>query len=401
MIHTHQTLPLLCVFALAATSICAQSKEDDARSEKLANTNLRTNEPLNRFKLSYRVGFNLSARFKGMGGFPLRNNPGPAAPTSGDGPHQLINHSYDDGHNLVDSHDNNHNEAPYDHATWFWDYRDAGQLSGNILSLHSDSSAASGSSKDIEDNPHHGMELSYDRQLGHIGQARWGIEAALGYTDLSFTDNKTYAGGIQRITDQYQLLSTDPYDPGLYIDPNDTQGNGPRTFNGPGPFISDLLAAKRSFGIDPNATAQISGKRHLTANLFTGRLGPYVEIPVSKRVSVSLSGGLALVNVDSKFNFDETVTVTGLGTDRNVGSGSHSDLKLGGYFSGTITVAVCRHADLFASVQFQSAGTYSHSVVGNSFAVDQGNKFIGHTAKSADIDLGKTIFFSLGIAIPF
>jgi hypothetical protein len=68
-------------------------------------------------------------------------------------------------------------------------------------------------------------------------------------------------------------------------------------------------------------SAIISGPHEFNANLFEFRLGPGVEIPLSRKLAVSLSGGFALVYVDSEFSFNETVTIPGVGSVANHGSG--------------------------------------------------------------------------------
>src|SRR5919108_408024 len=64
-----------------------------------------------RFGLSYRAGFNISAKFKNASGFAPGADPGPAR--SG------INHNYENGYNRVDS---SGNSGACENCTWYWGY---------------------------------------------------------------------------------------------------------------------------------------------------------------------------------------------------------------------------------------------------------------------------------------
>src|SRR5262245_46217918 len=64
---------------------------------------------LNRIGLSYRMGLNISAKFKKLGGLQL-SDPGPATGST-------YNRTYDNGYNLVDSSGNNGG------TTWNWGYQ--------------------------------------------------------------------------------------------------------------------------------------------------------------------------------------------------------------------------------------------------------------------------------------
>jgi len=82
------------------------------------------------------MGFNISVQFKNLGGFPALSNPG--LPISG------VDHTYDDGYNLVDISDNAGN------LTSNWGYENDSQhvtANGrNDIVMNSSSSAATASS---------------------------------------------------------------------------------------------------------------------------------------------------------------------------------------------------------------------------------------------------------------
>lgn len=124
----------------------------------------------------------------------------------------------------------------------------------------------------------------------------------------------------------------------------------------------------------------------LHANVFSWRLGPYLQVPVIKqRLSFSLSGGLALFYVNSRFSYQETVSTPALAPLLNSGSGSHNDLLAGGYVEGDLALRLTRSVDIFTGVQYTK--------VGDSYNVQNG--------KQAQIDFGNSLFVVLGLSYKF
>src|SRR5207247_6409095 len=137
-----------------------------------------------RFSLNSRIGFNIKAEFKNVGGV-RQNDPGTA--TGG------VDHFYDDGFNRVDISGNANG------TTWFWGYQEAAQLPGNdTIVMNSSSSAATGVIRHVSEDPQLGVELSYFRPLGEDRAYRWGIEAAIGWLDLTFNEDRTVTGSVTR-----------------------------------------------------------------------------------------------------------------------------------------------------------------------------------------------------------
>ena len=98
-----------------------------------------------------------------------------------------------------------------------------------------------------------------------------------------------------------------------------------------------------------------------------------------------LSGGLALAEINSDFRFNETIRLGPATLPSAQGSGSHTDLLAGGYIEGNISYALNHSTGVFAGVQFQDLGKYTHSENG----------------RDAVLDLSKSIFVTLGISYSF
>ena len=316
-------------------------------------------ESLNRFGVSYRMGFNISARFKNLGGFPALSNPGPA--TSG------VDHTYDDGYNRVDSSGNTGG------ATWFWGYENASQLPGNDTVVMSSSSSAATGKLTRDEDPQHGIEISYARELGRSESCKWGIETAFNFTDVTMGDNRTIFGSVTKTNDAYSLGGTIP-PAAPYSHGRDPSGSDPLINDTP---IRNVTTLSRG--------ALVAGSRQFDAEIYGLRVGPYVEIPLSEHVSFSLSGGFTLLSVNSDFKYRETVTLTGVGTRTTSGNGSRSEWMPGGYVGGNFNYAVAENVKLFAGAQYQAAGTYSHKENG----------------KKVELDLGNSVFVNLGVGFSF
>lgn len=121
------------------------------------------------------------------------------------------------------------------------------------------------------------------------------------------------------------------------------------------------------------------------AQLFGLRLGPYIELPLSSRLALDLSGGLALGLVNSDYTFSETLTIAQVGTLNSQGSASESELVVGAFASMELWFALSRDWSAFAGVQYQYFGSSTITAQG----------------KNATLDLGESIFVTLGLGYAF
>ena len=319
----------------------------------------------NRFGISYRAGFNFTAEFKNVGNVARRNNtgrdPGPA--TGGD-----VDRFYDDGYNRVDISGNSGG------LTWFWGYNNAaGQLPGNdTLVMHS-TTVRPIDGKTHDDDPQHGFELTWDRELGRgkNGKWAWGVEGAFGWTDIEIRDHRPLSGGTSVLTDAFNLNGVTPQ-PGGYSG----------TYQGPGTLIDSTPT--RTITSDPSG-ATVRGTRDFDGDLFSFRAGPYLDIPLDDRWTISLSAGFAAGVIEGEYKFNQTVT-TETTSLRQSGSGHNTDVLFGGYLSGSIHCKLTEHWGAFVNGQYLGlAGTYE--------VVARGQKI--------QLDLTRTAFFSAGVTYSF
>jgi hypothetical protein len=365
--RTNYLLKLAMASSVLAPSLAlAQTGEPEV--PRCIQLETDTAPSLNRVSVAYRVGLNLTASFKGLGGFQAQSDPGPATGTR-------QRHTYDDGYFLPDSRLGN-----IDNYTWNWGFNSPSQVQpgagtpyGSLL-LHS--SRAPATTESSTDDPQPGFEIAFERQLGQLGRLRWGMEVAFNFTDVTASDDSTLAANSVRTTDTYNLEGLNPF----------TSGNTPYhgTFYGPGPLPVDSPASRQVQQIPGGAI--ITSSHSLDASLYGFRLGPYLELPLSKRLAASLRGGLVLVYVDSDFHYAETATLTGfsLAQSRSGGS-SNGELMVGGQVSGTLSYTFSDSVSAFASAQFQDVGTFTQSA----------------GSKQAELDLRAGVFVLFGLSYSF
>jgi hypothetical protein len=325
---------------------------------------------LNRFSVNGRLGFNIKANFSGTGQ-PL--NPGTLNPGSATGSGE--NRTYADGYVRVDSSGNAGG------LTWNWGYSAAVvPVSGSAsLVLHSVAATPNTSmTRGATDDPQYGFDLNFGRVLIQAEHFNVGLEGAFGFSDTSIRDRGTLTGQAVRTTDTYPLGG---------IIPLSTAYSG--TFNGPGPLIQDNPvtggASTRQMDLVTDYTAV---NQHLEASLYGFRLGPFVEVPIARRLTATVSGGLAFTYVESDFKYTEEVTITGVTpafTFSRGGGGSTSEWLVGPYAAATLSYAVSEQVSVSAGVQYQNLGTTSHEVAG----------------KKAELDLRDAIFVTLGVGVKF
>jgi len=328
-------------------------------------------ENLNKVGLSYRMGMNITVDFKKLGGFPPVSDPGPATGSA-------VNRGYDNGSYIrVDSSGNAGD------ATWYWGYETPSQLQGGGLVMQSSTSQANAVSNNQENNPQHGFEASYSRQLYRHDKLRFGLEAAFGMTLVDASDSHTLYNTVNRITDTYTIPG------GVSVVPAAPYHG---TFEGPGPLMS---SAPDRVTTVLSSTAIITGDRKINSDVYTLRLGPYFEFPIYKQLSFILSGGLTLAVAATEFSYNETVTIsdTGQVSGPRSSSGSQTDFLVGGYVAGNLSLAVTKEVSLFVGAQFQSAGT----AVTDSATVN--NQPV--TKKESVLDLGQSIMLVFGVSYSF
>lgn len=369
---------------LAMPAAWQSSAQDAAPAEQLVAPPAKSPD---RFNLSLRMGFNITADFKNAGSIAPQ---GHLVPIPGQGSVQepanpngdsIGNRTYQDGYVWVDSSGNALGYSRY------WGYDNSSQYNpatGTIL-MHSSSSPGT-SSNGRDGDPQMGFEFSYNHNFSKSDKWNWGLEAAFNFMNLTINDNQPLTGSGTLISDAFQLPPEFGGE-GFVIPPPAPYSHGPFLTPGTGNPVIGATPTRLPLS---NFPTSITGSRHFDANVFGWRLGPYAELPLGKRVSIAISGGLALAAITSDFSYKETVTFdqnigTGVTTQTSAGSGSDAGVQIGGFVSGTCTVALSEKWNLFAGAQFQDVGTYTQNL----------------GSRQARVDLSASVFVNVGLAFSF
>lgn len=315
---------------------------------------------LNRLTLRGRATFNISAKFTKLAAVK------PARSVGGTG--GALDHYYDDGFVRVDNSDN------FGGQTWFWGYDRASQVSGDNILFHS-SKTAGAASKDVSCDPYPGFELVYNRQFGTFGkreQHRWGLEASLGWTSVGISDKRALHATANQITDSYSFT------PGTTPPAAPFQG----TFEGPN-FVLNDTPSRSSASVPGGAT--VRGRREFDGSLFVGHLGPYAEFALSEKLSLAVSGGLAVGLMNGNLSLNQTVSFASASPLRRRASSSDSDVLLGGFLGANLSYQFNERWSASVGVQFESLGDYTQSAGGS----------------KAKVDLGAAFHVSLGVSYSF
>ena len=207
---------------------------------------------------------------------------------------------YDDGFVLTD------NGGGASGKTWNWGSTPSSQIIGNQLVLTRLDGAPNVGLHDINvSNPVLGGELIGGYQFGQfkIGKrtARIGFEIGYGYSGFSEGMNYSANGIATRTTDSYGGIAT-PTTDGILPPIPPYSG----TFAGPGPLLS-LQGVPGQPIVSPATTTFQS---NIEATMQNFRVGPSLEIDLTKRLSVAFGAGYSSVYADASVRYIETLSFT-------------------------------------------------------------------------------------------
>jgi hypothetical protein len=369
---------------LAASPIGQAQAEDTASADLL--TPPVTKSP-DRYNLSFRMGFNITADFKNIGAFSPQGHlvpiPGQGAVSQPANPNgdAVGNRTYQDGYVWVDSSGNALGYSRY----WGYDNLSQVNLRAGTISMHTSSSPGT-DSNDRAGDPQMGLEFTYNRRLGNSEKWSWGLEASFNYMNVSIHDSHVLHGTGTLITDSFQL-PPEFGGGGFVIPPPPPYSHGPFLDSDTGNTVINATPTRQPLS---NFATSIAGSRQFDADVFGSRLGPYAELPLGSKVNLGFSGGLALAVITSDFSYHETVIFnenigTGPVMRSSAGSSSEADVLVGGYVSATCNVALSEKWNLFGGAQFQSLGHYTHRI----------------GDREAQLDLSESVFVTVGLSFSF
>jgi len=241
--------------------------------------------------------------------------------------------------------------------TWNWAYADAGQVAGDAINFERYSNLPhAGVFTSESDDPLLGGEVLFGVELGRFDLGRkevsWGAEIGYAFTPFKVTQASTATGTVDYFAASHGLGGIVPPTPPY-------QG----TFDGPGPLID--LNPNTSSTISSAATSTFDGS--IESDLHLVKLGAWLEVPVTEKISASLSLGYSAVLADTTFTFREAITIANAGipalgvTDISTGasewqSGFYGQLRATWQFSHRIGAYVAGDYLYHSGFNFRDAG---------------------------------------------
>jgi hypothetical protein len=299
--------------------------------------------PANRYWFTPRVGFNVDAKFKGIGnglfsGGTPRLTPDGAA------------YNYDDGYLLTDSSGN------YGGLTWNVGYDDsAAQISGNTLLLSRSTATAGGASAAADADASYGFEVGHQWRIGQNEKRAWGLQTSINWQSISVNSRGTYAGNVTRVTDAYSI--TPNTTPPAASSGSPYQGS----FGGAGFLFGDSIVNTTTQVVPGGAT--VAGRHELEGGMLGLHFGGYVEQALNEKWSVSLAGGLATAMMHLDGDWTESATLPG-GPVSLTGGDEDWHALFGFYAGANVTWQMNETMSLVGGVQYQFLNNYSHNFDG-------------------------------------
>lgn len=291
------------------------------------------------FGFSFAPLLNVEADFSGLGAF---SSPFAPQPLGG-----MQNYNYDDGFVRIDASDNAGG------MTRYWGYDNASQYDAGAetLAFNLSNSQNTGKAGETEDlSP--GFELTSYYSMGEIANiagrpVKWGFKGGLQYVDINIRNSRSLTSDFLRVTDTYDTT-------GILIPGAGYEG----TFLGPGgTLINDGPINRDTTLIVDGAT--ITGSRDLDVDMLNFGFGPYIELPLSKRFSLTAEAGINFAVTHGEYEFESSTTIVGVGTQASSGDDDTTKILPGAYAGAGMMWHLTDYFSLQGSARYQYMDRFS------------------------------------------
>jgi len=361
--------PVLAAWTLATSQALGQSSGEPA----VRLTEMPVRSGLNQFRVSARMGYNISAHLENIGVPAGQGFPQPPPPKDPSQHFQSATGiSYQDGYVGIDESGNAPLPGQTQGRTFYWGFARQDQIADlnqdgtadTLLLTHSSSGTLL---QDFKNDPQPGLEISYARQMGQRADgSTYGIESAFTYTSLDLRS--------RGIADP-RVLAVDAFSLG---NPPIVPLSAPYT----GPFqLEPPFGAPSIYDTPTHYPVNLDAS--FDASIYGLKLGPYFEFPLAKRLTFALSGGFSLLMADTELRVQQSAAVPG-GVSATV---SDSDLAVlpGCYVGGRLSLMASDSVNVFTGLQYESNGHHTQSLAG----------------KRIDIDFWNAIYWTFGVSYSF
>lgn len=290
------------------------------------------------FGASFAPLLNVESDFSGLGSFGAAFSPQPL----GGGQ----DYEYEDGFVRVDVTGNSGG------LTGYWGYDNASQYDeiNQTVSFNLSSGLANGRAGETEEySP--GFEIFGYYDMGHIADfngkpVSWGFKTGVHYSKISTGGSSRLTTDVLRVTDTFDTSEIFLFPPPGY------QG----TFNGPGLLIGDSPTRTQEI-LAGGGT--IASDLDLDVDMITIAAGPYIEIPLADKFSVSAEAGVSVSIAHGDYEFDTLTTITGLPAQSASGEETRT-VVLPGLYAGVSAIwQLTDHFGLQGSARYQYIDQFS------------------------------------------
>ncbi len=309
-----------------------------------------------RFGAGYAPMLGLKTEFSGLGQFHSAFSP----QALGGG----TNYTYDNGFVHVDSSNN------LGGKTWNWGYDANSQYhaagSGSIDYSLTNSLADGRVSEDSA--ARQGFECYAYLDMGAVTLpalkdlgASWGFRGGIHYTRVNADNGNLVAAGVTTLSDSFDLGGTLP-----------PLAPFSGSFGGPGPLINDAPSRLLATG----GQALVVGSRALDVDLTTFNLGAYLEVPLTRKLSVMLEAGFSAAIAAGTYDFNSATSIAGLGTQQSSGHDASTSVLPGVYVGLDGIYQLNQSWAIQAAARYQYMHDYSLSSNGSSAALSFNSAFV-------------------------
>jgi opacity protein-like surface antigen len=192
--------------------------------------------------------------------------------------------------------------------------------------------------------------------------ATWGLRTGIQYANVDLNNNSTGSGSVSTFTDSFSLGG------------NLAPGAGfAGTFTGPNQLLGDV-ALTRTFG--GSANVQISGNRSLNVHLAISQWGSYLEIPLCKKVDLTLEGGFLLALASGSYDYTNRVSIGNSGGQTVRGSNSRTRFLPGFYTGLGLNYEITDRLSLLANIRYQFLRSYEITANGSTAELDFSSAYV-------------------------
>ena len=311
-----------------------------------------------------------------------------------------------------------------DGRTWNWAYSRDEQIQDDRLRLSNQTSSTRTLSSVTTTKANHlhslqnderivtqahapGAEIVFGRKI--LGERRFslGIEAGVSFNRLSASRSgisvvpvsfrkqersqtvSTLSGFDSYQIDSYPLDGVipplAPYS-GSFQGPNAVVGMNPTSEKVEDPISPITSVSNQRDRLQGESRAVIDSSHEFEADIYSFRIGPYIEATLTDHLSAALGGGVILNFVDAEASYSESIIVpTSGGALNRYGSTSETDLIVGGYLEARLGLRLSERVSVYGSSQLLFSDDFKQTA----------------GTKTVSADFGSTLFLGAGVQIEF